>query len=68
MELFYRYSTSELKTSRMTLLNVHKVYLYFVRAQNNGRSPDNDRPKMPLDRSLFYLTGQFDRPHLYAFR
>ena len=38
------------------------------RAQNNGRSPDNDRPKMPLDWSLFYLTGHFDRPHLYAFR
>ena len=38
------------------------------RTQNNGRSPDNDRPKMPLDWSLFYLTGHFDRPHLYAFR
>ena len=22
----------------------------------------------PLDWSLFYLTGHFDRPHLYAFR
>ena len=43
-------------------------YLSFFRAQNNGRSPDNDRPKMPLDWSLFYLTGHFDRPHLYAFR
>ena len=39
-----------------------------VRAQNNGRSPDDHRPKMPLDWSLFYLTGHFDRPHLYAFR
>jgi hypothetical protein len=28
-----------------------------LRAQNNGRSTDNDRPKMPLDRSLYYLTG-----------
>ena len=54
-------------------LQDHKenVYTHFqigARAQNNGRSPDNDRPKMPLDWSLFYLTGHFDRPHLYTFR
>ena len=44
------------------------IELATCRAQNNGRSPDNDRPKMPLDWSHFYLTGHFDRPHLYAFR
>ena len=45
------------------------IYCFHAtRAQNNGRSPDNDRPKMPLDWSLFYLTGRFNRPHLYAFR
>ena len=38
------------------------------RAQNNGRSTDNERPKMPLDRSLFYLTGHFDRPHFHGFQ
>jgi hypothetical protein len=38
------------------------------RTQNNGRSTDNDRPKMPLDWSLFYLTGHFDQPHFHAFQ
>jgi hypothetical protein len=37
------------------------------RAQYNGRSTDNDRPKLPLDRSLFHLTGHFDRPHFHTF-
>ena len=47
----------------------HKhVTVMYIRAQNNGRSPDNGRPKMPLDWSLFYLNGHFDRPQLYAFR
>jgi hypothetical protein len=29
---------------------------------------DNDWPKMPLDLSLFYLTGPFDQPHFHAFQ
>ena len=44
---------------------LHKSTFPYTRAQNNGRSTDNDRPKMPLDRSLFYLTGHFDRPHFH---
>ena len=38
------------------------------RAQNNDRSTENDGPKIPRDRSLFYLTGHFDRPHYHAFQ
>ena len=43
------------------------IMLHFIRirAQNNGRSTENDRPKMLVDRSHFYLTGHFDRPHFY---
>ena len=40
-------------------VNIIRNYNIYVRAQNNGRSPDNDQAKMPLDRSVFYLTGQF---------
>jgi hypothetical protein len=44
-----------------TLPYIYRFSIEEVRAQNNGRSTDNDWPKMPLDRSLFYLTGHFDR-------
>ena len=46
---------SRLREQEMQLEKQH-------RAQNSGRSPDNDRPRMPLDLSLLYLTGHFDRP------
>jgi hypothetical protein len=36
-----------------------------ARAQNNGRSTDNDRPKMPLDRSLFHLTAVILTSHIF---
>jgi hypothetical protein len=48
-------------------LSCKLLLVNWCRAQNNGRSTDNDRPKM-LDRSLFYLTGHFDRPHFHAFQ
>jgi hypothetical protein len=34
----------------------------------NGRSTDIDRPWMSLSRSLFNLTGHFDRLHFHAFQ
>jgi hypothetical protein len=34
----------------------------------NGRSTDIDRPRMSLSRSLFNLTGHFDRLHFHAFQ
>ena len=55
-----------------TVVRSHCYKIFFKYLQklfnvqlNNGRSTDNDRPKMPLERSLFYLTGHFD--HFHAF-
>jgi hypothetical protein len=48
--------------------NFHILTNTIFKAQNNGRSTDINRQKMPLDRSLFYLTGHFDRPHCHAFQ
>ena len=40
-------------------MEIFSVNFIHFRAQNNGRSTDNERPKMPFDPSLFYLTGHF---------
>ena len=35
-----------------------------IRGQNNGQSTVGDRPKVPVDQSLFNLARHFDRPHM----
>ena len=39
-----------------------------VRARNNGRSTDNVRTDLGLDRSTFRLAGHVDRSHLIVLK
>ncbi|XP_028408480.1 uncharacterized protein LOC114531038 isoform X1 [Dendronephthya gigantea] len=53
----------------MQSLKLHSSSFNVIpRAQNNGRSTDNDRPRMLVDRSLSYYAGHFDRPSFHVFR